>query len=33
MKKLYPCMVCEKRYAEIEQAEVCERKHDAKGTK
>ena len=29
MKKLYPCMVCEKRYAEIEQAEVCERKHDA----
>ena len=28
MKKLYPCMVCEKRYAEIEQAEVCERRHD-----
>ena len=27
MKKLYPCMLCEKLYAEIEQAEVCERSH------
>jgi hypothetical protein len=27
MRKLYPCMVCEKRYAEIEQAEVCEQSH------
>lgn len=26
-KKLYPCMLCEKRYAEIEEAEVCERSH------
>ena len=30
MKKLYPCFVCEKRYAEIEQAEVCEQSHDKK---
>jgi hypothetical protein len=28
--KLYPCFVCEKRYAEIEEAEMCERKHAAK---
>jgi hypothetical protein len=28
-KKLYPCMICEKRYKEIEEAEVCERRHDA----
>lgn len=27
MKKLYPCFVCEKRYAEIEEAEVCEQSH------
>jgi hypothetical protein len=26
-KKLWPCMVCEKRYAELEQAEVCEQSH------
>jgi hypothetical protein len=31
-KKQYPCMLCEKLYAEIEQAEVCERSHaTAKG--
>ena len=28
MKKQFPCMVCEKLYAEIEQAEVCERSHE-----
>lgn len=27
-KKLWPCMVCGKRYAELEDAEVCERSHD-----
>lgn len=27
-KKLWPCMVCEKRYAELEQAEACEQRHD-----
>lgn len=27
MRKLYPCFVCEKRYAEIEEAEECERSH------
>lgn len=27
-KKLYPCFLCEKRYAEIEEAEVCERSHE-----
>jgi hypothetical protein len=27
-KKRYPCMLCEKLYAEIEQAEVCEREHE-----
>lgn len=27
MKKLYPCFICEERYAEIEDAEVCERSH------
>ncbi len=26
-KKLYPCMTCDRRYAEIEEAEVCERQH------
>ena len=26
-KRLYPCFLCEKRYAEIEEAEVCERSH------
>ena len=26
-KKLWPCMICEKRYEELEQAEVCERSH------
>lgn len=26
-KKLYPCMLCERRYAEMEEAEVCERSH------
>ncbi len=26
-QKLYPCMLCEKRYAELEEAEVCERSH------
>jgi hypothetical protein len=26
-KKQWPCMVCEKCYSELEQAEVCERKH------
>lgn len=26
-KRLYPCFICEKRYAEIEDAEVCERSH------
>lgn len=26
-KKLYPCLLCEKLYAEIEDAEVCERSH------
>lgn len=34
--KLWPCFVCEKRYAELEQAEKCEQKHAekaAKGTK
>ena len=25
--RLFPCMVCEKRYAELEGAEVCERSH------
>ena len=28
-KKLFPCMLCEKRYAEIEEAEVCEQSHKA----
>lgn len=28
-KKLFPCMICEKRYAELEEAEVCERQHAA----
>lgn len=32
-KKPWPCMVCEKRYAELEQAEVCEQSHDKKATK
>lgn len=27
-KKLYPCMLCEKRYSEMEEAEVCERSHE-----
>lgn len=27
-KKLWPCMVCEKRYAELEEAEACEQSHD-----
>ncbi len=27
-KKLWPCLVCEKRYVELEQAEVCEQSHD-----
>lgn len=26
-KKQYPCMLCERLFAEIEQAEVCERSH------
>ena len=26
-KKQYPCFLCEKLYAEIEDAEVCERSH------
>jgi hypothetical protein len=26
-KRLYPCMLCEKLYAEIEEAEVCELSH------
>lgn len=26
-KKPWPCLLCEKRYAELEQAEVCERGH------
>lgn len=26
-RKLYPCLICETRYAEIEDAEVCERSH------
>lgn len=28
--KSWPCMVCEKRYAELEEAEVCERSHGQK---
>lgn len=26
-KKPWPCMLCERCYAELEQAEVCERSH------
>lgn len=27
MAKLFPCMECEKRYNELEEAEQCERRH------
>jgi hypothetical protein len=29
MKKTAICMVCEKRYHELEEAEQCERRHEA----
>lgn len=28
----FACMVCEKGFASLEGAEVCERKHEAKGS-
>lgn len=27
-KKLFICFICEKRYAEMEEAEICERLHE-----
>ena len=29
MSRLYPCMICERRYEELEEAELCERRHAA----
>jgi hypothetical protein len=29
MKKTAICMICERRYHELEEAEMCERKHEA----
>ena len=30
MKKQFPCLLCERLYAEMEEAEVCERSHTTK---
>jgi len=30
MKKQFHCLLCERLYAEMEEAEVCERSHDKK---